>query len=551
MSNQTFISVGPYWDIIHRHWRSFFWTIVAGLILTGLALVLIPKQYTSAVMLEVWHSDVQASLIGAEPQNNANVSHIESRLEALSEETIARDHLRELIAKHGLYLRDGKPRPGAVGEMAGAISITIPDAVLQSKIPNRFQRSLPPDAIEISFQYADPVKAQTVANDLGNIMIDEYRKELEHHNTETIKLISSEVDETRAKLAESQAQIKVLKEKYRGSLPQDLDDNVRALQALQMQVERTAPGAAKTDASDGIGTSPAPKANTPEAALAALKTKLVALRAQYSDEYPEVIETQSQIAILEKEIANPVKQQSPSVPQADSAAGLIQQQMADYQHRIADTPAHEEAVAAVNRDYGILSNRYHDLSNLLFQASADEEVLERGQGERLKVMQPAALPMTPSFPNRLALLGGGIALTLLIALAIPFGLFYTDTSFKDSDDIKAEFADVNAIAISRVPEAVHRYLNGEIKSAEAPLALAGNGAAGESPATGFRESTNGGQTAADGESANHNGADGESASHNGTNGNLVPLTGRAARFAQRYPAPPLVAAGENMVTHRC
>ncbi|MGC1189514.1 MAG: hypothetical protein WA861_02945, partial [Candidatus Binatus sp.] len=63
MSNQTFISVGPYWDIIHRHWRSFFWTIVAGLILTGLALVLIPKQYTSAVMLEVWHSDVQASLI--------------------------------------------------------------------------------------------------------------------------------------------------------------------------------------------------------------------------------------------------------------------------------------------------------------------------------------------------------------------------------------------------------------------------------------------------------------------------------------------------------
>ena len=58
----------------------------------------------------------------------------------------------------------------------------IPDAVLQSKTPNRFQRSLPPDAIEISFQYADPAKAQAVANDLGNIMIDEYRKELEHHN---------------------------------------------------------------------------------------------------------------------------------------------------------------------------------------------------------------------------------------------------------------------------------------------------------------------------------------------------------------------------------
>ena len=100
-------------------------------------------------------------------------------------------------------------------------------------------------------------------------MIDEYRKELERHNAETIKLISSEVDETRAKLAESQSQIKVLKEKYRGSLPQDLDDNVRALQALQLQVERTAPGR-QQDRSRWMAAASrqAPKTNTPEAALA-------------------------------------------------------------------------------------------------------------------------------------------------------------------------------------------------------------------------------------------------------------------------------------------
>ena len=64
-----------------------------------------------------------------------------------------------------------------------------------------------------------------------------------------------------------------------------------------------------------------------------LKTKLVALRAQYSDEYPEVIETKSQIAILEKEIAQTAQTavKRCSAP-ADSAAGLIQQQIADYQH---------------------------------------------------------------------------------------------------------------------------------------------------------------------------------------------------------------------------
>ena len=312
MSNQTFISVGPYWDIVHRHRSSFVAIVVAGLALTMVALVTIPKEYTSSVLLEVWHADIQANLIGAEPQTNASIPHIETRLEALSQQTIARGHLEELISKNGLYVRDGKREPGAAGQMAGAISITIPDSVLQSKTPNRWQRSLPPNAVEISFQYRDPAKAQAVANSLGDVMIDEYRKELERHNAETIKLISSEVDETRAKLAESQSQIKVLKEKYRGSLPQDLDDNVKALQALQMQVERTAQGASKTDAMDAAASS-APKANTPDATLAALKTKLVALTAQYSDEYPEVIETKSQIAILEKQIAStPARQRNGS-----------------------------------------------------------------------------------------------------------------------------------------------------------------------------------------------------------------------------------------------
>src|SRR5271167_4444652 len=166
MSNQTFISVGPYWDIVHRHRSSFFATIAAGLAITLLTVVLIAKEYTSAVLLQVGHVDIQPTLIGAEPQNSP-ASHIETHLEALSQETIARGHLQDLILKHGLYFQDGKPQPGAAGKMAGAISITIPDSVLQSKTPNRWQRSLPPDAVEISFQYADPARAQAVANDLG------------------------------------------------------------------------------------------------------------------------------------------------------------------------------------------------------------------------------------------------------------------------------------------------------------------------------------------------------------------------------------------------
>ena len=53
--------------------------VVAGLALTVVALVTIPKEYTSSVLLEVWHADIQANLIGAEPQNNASTPVILNR----------------------------------------------------------------------------------------------------------------------------------------------------------------------------------------------------------------------------------------------------------------------------------------------------------------------------------------------------------------------------------------------------------------------------------------------------------------------------------------
>ena len=62
MSNQTFLNIGPYWDIVHRHRASFYSTIAAGFVLTALAVVSVPREYTSSVLLEVWHADIQSNL---------------------------------------------------------------------------------------------------------------------------------------------------------------------------------------------------------------------------------------------------------------------------------------------------------------------------------------------------------------------------------------------------------------------------------------------------------------------------------------------------------
>ncbi len=534
MSNQTVISIAPYWDVVHRHRTSFWLTMVVGLLITAVAVIWVPKQYTSTVVLEVRQPDIQANLITSS-QSSPNPSlSLEARLDSLSQETVTGDHLKQLIAKYGLYRHHGVLMPGAVHQMANAISITIPDSLLQTITPTRWLKSLPPDVVQVSFQYYHPEVARAVASELGEIMITDDRKQREEEAAETVRLLTSELADTGAKLNASQQKIRSLKEKYRGSLPQDLETNVRAVEALEVQLDKAQQEENQPDA-HYVTTSSGQKLVTPQAELAALQTKLLSLRTRYSDEYPEVIETKREIETTQNELASQKDLANSATDAAaanpNPAVGALQQQIADYQHLIESTPKHEEELAAVDRDYSILSGHYHDLTNSLFEARATQEVFETGQGERLRVLQAASLPTQPSYPNDLAMAGGGLGITLFIALAIPFGLFISDTSLKDSEDIKSEFADVAAIAISRVPE---------VDSSGQLRIVNRNGAAA-------RPGLNNGASAAS--LAGHSNG---SASHpSAKNGASVPTVARehgAARFMKRYPAPPLVSAGDGIVT---
>ena len=76
MSNQTFISVGPYWDIIHRHRTSFLFDSGGGFGAHDVGAGYDPQGIhfiDAAGSLACRHS---ANLIGAEPQNGAfDTSH--------------------------------------------------------------------------------------------------------------------------------------------------------------------------------------------------------------------------------------------------------------------------------------------------------------------------------------------------------------------------------------------------------------------------------------------------------------------------------------------
>jgi len=77
---------------------------------------------------------------------------------------------------------------------------------------------------------------------------------------------------------------------------------------------------------------------------------------------------------------------------------------------------------------------------------------QRQEGERFQVLDPANLPVGPEAPDRKALAIGGVVFSLGLAGTLPFALFFTDSSFKDPDEVRQELALPVAATIPELTE---------------------------------------------------------------------------------------------------
>ena len=83
MSDQTFISLGPYWDVLHRHRRSFYLTIVAGASASPRSRCFDPQGIH--FIRDCWKSGMprfSPNPVGAQKANRrTTIAYLDSRLE--------------------------------------------------------------------------------------------------------------------------------------------------------------------------------------------------------------------------------------------------------------------------------------------------------------------------------------------------------------------------------------------------------------------------------------------------------------------------------------
>jgi polysaccharide chain length determinant protein (PEP-CTERM system associated) len=179
--------------------------------------------------------------------------------------------------------------------------------------------------------------------------------------------------------------------------------------------------------------------------LAALRRRLVELRARFTERHPDVLATEEAIAALEGRgagrgdgtvattVSNPVYEQirvriaqkEAEIANQASRLARAETQLAGLLAQGRTIPETEAELKRLMRDYEVIKRNYDELLNRREAARIAAEVDTRADRVTFRVVEPAALPLVPVSPPRLLLLaavpllagGLGVGLVMLRGLA--------------------------------------------------------------------------------------------------------------------------------------
>jgi polysaccharide biosynthesis transport protein len=104
---------------------------------------------------------------------------------------------------------------------------------------------------------------------------------------------------------------------------------------------------------------------------------------------------------------------------------------------IESVPLGEKEYDDLLRDQMVKREQYVQLQDRLEKAKMSEEMQYRNQGERLEIVDPASLPLTPTQPNRPMVIALGAGLGMVLGLVMAGAREMKDTALKNLKDVRA------------------------------------------------------------------------------------------------------------------
>jgi polysaccharide chain length determinant protein (PEP-CTERM system associated) len=469
-------TLDEYIEILRR--RMWYIIIPFVLIVAGASIytVIAPKEYKASTLVLVTPQSVPENLVQA-----TVTSKIAERLQSIEQEVTSRTRLETIITEFRLYEKKHKnlSKEEMVELMRKNIKVELPT-----------KKDEKGGFFSISFINDNPNIAAAVTNRLSSLFIEENLKIREQQASGTTEFLTNELAAAKAKLDQMETNVTNYKRRFMGGLPEQRDTNLKILEQMQMQNQRISeslraaqdrklfiqkqltdmemPASISVAAGSGKDNQSLNKpyltqkdtnsaladntGGTYETKRDKLKRELEDLRTKYTDNHPDVIAIKKKLADLDKnrdtydndvkkdprykELKNQLMTTSIEIKRLQDESSSISAQVNKYLGRIEQTPAREQDMAALLREYDSTKAEYETLLKKSQGAQQAENLEKRQKGEQFKVIDPAKIPEKPFTPDVPKILLIGLFAGLAGGFTMAFIREQLDRSFHDAADVE-------------------------------------------------------------------------------------------------------------------
>jgi polysaccharide chain length determinant protein (PEP-CTERM system associated) len=447
---------------------------IAGLLISWA----VPAKYTSQSLVLVEAQQVPTTVVQpVVPEDLAQ------RIATMQQQVLGRNRLQPMVDRLGL-LRGGQNLDEVIDDIRASVQVE-PVYTDLSQVANADGSKKKPGpatsvpGFTVSYTGPNAKEAQSICNEITSMLLTENQSSRERVAQSTTDFISRQLEEAKRELDDQDAKLAVFKRQYVGQLPGDEDNNLKVLGTLNAQLDantqtinRAQQDKAYTESllAQQVATWKSSQGSTnPQSLqqqLTQLQANLMELQAKYTDDHPDVIKTKADIAELKKRLAEvndaaavstdsgtekaslaepaeirqlrlQVHQYSDMLAQATREQKRVTDQIKVYQSRVAISPDVEEKYKQLTRDYDTAQKFYADLLAKRSTSEMATDMERRQQGEQMRLLNPASLPDSPSFPNRWLFAGGGLGAGLVFGLVLALWLELRDKSIRNEADVEA------------------------------------------------------------------------------------------------------------------
>jgi len=445
-----------YLEIIKRRRLNLILPFIVIIIASIILALALPPIYKSTSTILIEQQDIPQDFV-----MSAVTTYAEQQVQIINQRIMSAPRLLEIINKFDLYkkFRNKWTTEEIISKMRDDINL---EPISVETVDRRTGRpTVATIAFTLSYEAKEtPAKVQQITTVLSSLFLEENVQVRKRQATELSKFLEDEMIKVKEDLSMIDSTISQYKESHMNELPELLEVNIQNLNNIEMNIERYNEQLAHLKEREGVlqaqlaGIPPDfEEANRKR--LDELKVHLVYLQNKFSDEYPDVIKTKSEITKLEEQFTGPSHSSNPAGNLPDNPAYItlsaqlasvkseidsLKAQIRDlesrrdkYSRRIEATPHVEEAYNALLMERNNTQAKYDDLMRKLMEARVSQGLEKEQKGERFTLIEPASFPEKPYKPNRMAIILIGLILGLGASIGSASFFEYSDDSIRSAE----------------------------------------------------------------------------------------------------------------------